>query len=72
MRVECIENCDADIGRDRKALFLGQFYELPEEEADRLIKAGSVRVVSKAVEPVEDKAVHGPEMTKARRNRRGE
>ena len=72
MRVECIENGDADMGRDRKALFLGQFYELPEDIADGLIRAGKVRPVTKAVEPVEDKAIHGPEVTKARRTRRGD
>ena len=74
MRVECIESCDADLGRERKALFSGQTYELPAEEASRLIKAGMVRAVpaTKALEPVEDKAVHGPEATKARVNRRGE
>lgn len=72
MRVECIENGDADLGRDRKALFLGQFYELPEEIAEGLIKAGKVRPVTKSVQPVEDKAVHGPDVTKARRTRRGD
>ena len=70
MRIECLKDGDADLGRERKAIFAGQFYELPGEIAGRLIASGMSRAVVKAQEPVMDKAVHGPEETKVRRGRR--
>ena len=79
MRVECIHNCDAALGGgNRKAMFVGQTYELPTDIAVELIDQGLVRAVdvAKAVEPVEDKAVQ-PDRDKAaggpgRRTRRAE
>jgi hypothetical protein len=73
MQVECLKNCDADLGREVKALFVGQVYELPDDIAQPLIDSGAVRAIAvKAVEPAQDKAVSGPEQTKARRGRRGQ
>jgi hypothetical protein len=44
MRVEAIRQCDATIGGQRKALFPGQRYDLPEEVVLQL--SGHVRVIS--------------------------
>lgn len=76
MQVECLKNCDADLGGgNKRALFAGQTYELPDEQAAPLIEGGALRAIassSKAVDgPPTDKAVEGPESNKARRGRRG-
>lgn len=45
MRVEAICQCDALIGGQRKALFPGQRYELPEEALKGLVMDQHIRVI---------------------------
>lgn len=45
MRVEALKQCDAGAGADRKALFPGQRYDLPDDIAEGLKVAGLVREI---------------------------
>ena len=46
MKIEALTQCDAGSGFQRKALFPGQRYELPDDVAKALIDGGKVRVVA--------------------------
>ncbi len=76
MRIKALRNCDVrDERGDPKALFDGQEYDLPDDVAQTLIEDGAAASLAtpasssdsvKAVEETpEDKAVEGPERTKA-------
>ncbi len=55
MKVIALKCCDARLPTGRKALFPGQGYDLPKDEAERLADRGLVSL--KAVKgPPEDKA----------------
>lgn len=65
MRVVVLEQCDAnaDDRERRRALFLGQTYELTDEEAEPLLAAGTVR-------PVDPEPSPEPEAKAPRRRKR--
>ena len=56
MQIEVINQCDAGAGADRKALFPGQRYDLPEEIANELVVAGHVRIFGGARDVLVPKA----------------
>jgi len=49
MHVQVTRQCDAELGEERKALFPGQVYELPDDEAARLIGGGLVVEIGTAL-----------------------
>lgn len=48
MLVKVIRQCDAMVGGKRKALFPGQSYEIPDDQAKHLASEGKVEKAGKA------------------------
>lgn len=45
MRVQAIQQCDALVGGRKRAMFPGQFYDVPDSDAEQLVTAGLALVV---------------------------
>ena len=57
MKVRALEHCDAQLSeRNKRALFEGQEYDLPDPVARELIAAGKVVAAKSVSGPPEDKA----------------
>lgn len=48
MLVKVIKQCDAMVGGKRKALFPGQSYDIPDDQAKRLVTEGRVEKAGKS------------------------
>lgn len=61
MKVRALVHCDAILPTGKRPLFQGQGYDLPDDEAARLIAAGLVESLAPAAKmvagPPEDKAL---------------
>ncbi len=69
MQVRVLVDCDS---RAKSAMFQGQVYDLPLDEAEALIAGGRAErlTVAKAQEPVANKAVEAPPSNKGANKRR--
>lgn len=68
MLIKMLANADALIGGTPTALFPGQQYDVPDEQAKKLISTGSAKAVDgppSSEVPASGKAIHGPPEDKA-------